>query len=357
MCLSINKNSDQAANQLSIEYLSLNQVNLFQKFMENNWASNHIFSKDSSVLDWQYKSSNSYNLIVAKKKGILIGVQGYIPLSHFDNNLNNNQIFLALWATSQNGGIGIGLRVHKKLISEVNPKFIGSVGINEKVVSFHKWQGFNVGKMVHSVAVSPFIKNYTIAGIPKKYKIIPGRIEQGVNFKIIGLKELTKIKNKNLFSQFWPTKSIEYIINRYLNNPFYSYEIYRFNLKNKLLGLFVIRIILENGKNVLRIVDYYGSNESLEKSYALFIYLLKKYNAEYIDLYSLGIPKKSLEIAGLISIGNQEELIIPNYFEPFVKKNIDITYAYKAEKPHPPIRLFKGDGDQDRPSLIKGINC
>ena len=75
MCYSMKNSNDQASNQLSIEYLPLNEVNLFQQFMENNWASNHIFSKDSSVLDWQYKSCNSYNLIVAKKNNNLIGVQ------------------------------------------------------------------------------------------------------------------------------------------------------------------------------------------------------------------------------------------------------------------------------------------
>ena len=127
-------------------------------------------------------------------------------------------------------------------------------------------------------------------------------------------------------------------------------------MNDELLGLFVSRIISIKGKNVIRIIDYFGSNESLEKSYVLFIYLFKKYNAEYIDMYSFGIPSKSLEFAGLINIGNQKGLIIPNYFEPFVKKNINLTFAYKAEKPHPKIRLFKGDGDQDRPSQINVIN-
>ena len=73
-------------------------------------------------------------------------------------------------------------------------------------------------------------------------------------------------------------------------------------------------------------------------------------------MYSFGVPINLLEEAGLTNRKNEEGLIIPNYFEPFVKENVDITYAYKADDHHPPIRLFKGDGDQDRPAQIEGVN-
>ena len=42
--------------------------------------------------------------------------------------------------------------------------------------------------------------------------------------------------------------------------------------------------------------------------------------------------------------------IIPEYFEPFVNKNIDLYSAYISNEKN--IRLFKGDGDMDRPSKI-----
>jgi len=45
-----------------------------------------------------------------------------------------------------------------------------------------------------------------------------------------------------------------------------------------------------------------------------------------------------------------KNLIIPNYFEPFKRINIDLNYAYKDLKKDSPVRLFKADGDQDRPN-------
>ena len=44
--------------------------------------------------------------------------------------------------------------------------------------------------------------------------------------------------------------------------------------------------------------------------------------------------------------------IVPNYFEPFLKQNINIDYAFKSKSPYV---IFKGDSDQDRPNLIKNI--
>ena len=38
---------------------------------------------------------------------------------------------------------------------------------------------------------------------------------------------------------------------------------------------------------------------------------------------------------------------IPNYFEPFERINVDIYFAASVSKG---LVLFRGDGDQDRPS-------
>ena len=48
-------------------------------------------------------------------------------------------------------------------------------------------------------------------------------------------------------------------------------------------------------------------------------------------------------------------MIIPNHFEPFERKNIDIYCAFKSNYKNKIIRLFKGDGDGDRPSILKEV--
>ena len=80
--------------------------------------------------------------------------------------------------------------------------------------------------------------------------------------------------------------------------------------------------------------------------------MLEEYDAEYIDLYSHGVQIELLEQAGFINRKKVNNLIIPNYFEPFEQKNIDLTFAYKTIQTLPPVRLFKADGDQDRPQRL-----
>ena len=44
-------------------------------------------------------------------------------------------------------------------------------------------------------------------------------------------------------------------------------------------------------------------------------------------------------------------VIVPKYFEPFEKKNINLDFAYKVNSKSLYF-IFKGDSDQDRPSYI-----
>ena len=149
-----------------------------------------------------------------------------------------------------------------------------------------------------------------------------------------------------------PIKSDQYLINRYMNHPVYKYDIYGVFKKKILKAICVIRAINRNESIALRIVDYIGSNKSFPLLRNFIKGILNKYKAEYVDFYSHGIDTLILKNAGFVLRSDIKELIVPNYFEPFVMKNIDMLYAYKNSIPHSKVRLFKGDGDQDRPSIL-----
>jgi len=67
-------------------------------------------------------------------------------------------------------------------------------------------------------------------------------------------------------------------------------------------------------------------------------------NYEYIDLVTSGLNEEIINGMGL-ELRN-DETVIPMYFEPFVRKNVDIWYQRSNEH----ITIFKADGDQDRPN-------
>ena len=67
---------------------------------------------------------------------------------------------------------------------------------------------------------------------------------------------------------------------------------------------------------------------------------------EFVDVYSFGIPVEIYEQGGFVRCGADSENIIPNYFHPFVQENITLKMV---DPMLAGLRMFRGDGDQDRP--------
>ena len=75
-----------------------------------------------------------------------------------------------------------------------------------------------------------------------------------------------------------------------------------------------------------RIVDFLGQEKYLSNSVNQIIGLLKDRQAEYIDFYQYGLNELALEKAFFRNKNQNEGLIVPNYFEPFENRNIEINY-------------------------------
>ena len=107
----------------------------------------------------------------------------------------------------------------------------------------------------------------------------------------------------------------------------------------------------------MKLIDFLGKQENIKNCGKFFEYVLNKYDAEYIDFYSFGIKEKYLLEAGFVD-RYSTNLILPDHFEPFELRNININYAFKfnskiSEKKYSSkVRIVKGDGDMDRPSLV-----
>ena len=52
---------------------------------------------------------------------------------------------------------------------------------------------------------------------------------------------------------------------------------------------------------------------------------------------------------------DEGDIVIPNYFEPFVQKNIAINYFTDSQALEN-LRIYKADGDQDRPNFFNEPN-
>ncbi|SUX05510.1 hypothetical protein [Campylobacter lari] len=320
------------------------------EFIKINWNKEHIFIKSKELLDYQHLNirNKNYNFIVACNKitGKFDAILGFIPLSQYDEKLCNGDFWLALWKVDDRyAKTGIGLEVLSYFIKLFNPKSFSAIGITKKAELIYKMLRYKIITLQHFYIASSSVKDFKIASFCKQIKNI--KIKKSDLFcKKVDIIDLYKFKN---IKRNTPQKSIDYIINRYINHPVYKYHINGFYRDLNCISLFVYRVINVNNSTCLRIVDWFG--DFIEDSDFLFQDLLKQYNAEYIDLlcYMEDYDK-------IIKMGfdiKTEEDIIPNYFEPFKKENVEIKAFYKNSSDC--YAIFKGDSDQDRPNLLKEI--
>ncbi len=325
----------------------------FRIFIKNYWQKNHIFSRKNNVLKWYYfsKKLKKYNFYLAKYNLNIVGTQGFIPFRLFDNKLKYNHIFLAFWRVIKTDLIGLGYLIHKKIIKSNKPSFVGVIGINDELLKFHRWQGFTVKEMDHFVYISPYIKKFKILNLKNYKKKNSNKLKK---YKILELNKpkLYKKIDSNLFKFQIPIKSKKYLINRYLKNPFYRYNIFLIFFDDKEQSIVVTRKINVKKTSIIKIIDYIGSNSNFKKLDFFMSSILKKNQSEFIDIYSYGISKNLLLASGFKEVKINSKIIVPNHFEPLENKNIKINCAYKILKGKNKVRIFRGDGDGDRPSII-----
>lgn len=107
----------------------------------------------------------------------------------------------------------------------------------------------------------------------------------------------------------------------------------------------ILRIQEYNGASILRVIDGIGDQELLQFFTIQLDALMEQYGCEYADIYETGIEDGILSDGGWKLTANTGN-IMPEYFSPFERRNIEIHYMSSI----PEVVLFKGDGDMDRPN-------
>ncbi|MBD3842705.1 MAG: hypothetical protein IE909_12640, partial [Campylobacterales bacterium] len=194
--------------------------------------------------------------------------------------------------------------------------------------------------------VNPELNGYKVCTSPK--------FSSNVNSKhIIEFTELTEIKNIELEeidnNSMQSSRTIQYAINKYQKHPVYKYYYLYFKTLNMIL---VIRKITVENITIVRIVDILGNAYNVKQIASTLQKFLIDHNYEYIDFLNEGLNKDELINNGFSvrDDDKQNGTIIPMYFEPFLKENKTIGFAYKTKLEQ--ILLFKADADQDRPNVI-----
>lgn len=333
----------------------LDDVDNLLNFIRLYWNQNHIFLKSKILFDFQHfnKLTSDYNFLIAifNETNEIHGILGIIPLFHYDPNLiKYNEAWGGIWKVREDvknkelPKIGSILFQHFDIF-----RSHGSVGMSKVAQILHKFKKYEVSNLNQYFFLNKQIDNFNIATIPSNYlfpKVRALKYKSSIN----KINNLQNLQNEKLFTPYYPKKSINYLINRFLLHPLYKYSFLGiYNDLNKLQGIFVTRNINIYKSKVIRIVDFYGDLSNVQDLSYYFQILLEEEKAEYIDILNFGIDEQIFYNIGFEKLDQKSNIIIPNYFEPFVKQNIELNCAYRSNDEYV---FFKADADQDRPNLF-----
>ena len=315
------------------------------KFIKNHWDKNHILSKNFNFFCYEYKNKNNVNFILAfnnKKK--LEGIMGFILYSK-----KINHVCGSIACVSKNSKRPmLGVELMKKMLEIIKPKSYCGIGTNPQTMAplMKKIFKRHVGIMSHYYILNDNFKNYKISKIfyKKKTKNVDKK-----NLELIEINDFKYLlKTFDLKKNFTnlPQKDEEYLKKRYFKHPIFKYKFFLLKTKLNIFKSFLVtREINLKKRKILRIIDFRGKVNDLSFINKSLIRILYQNRYEYIDLLCSGLSAKIIKKSGFIKKKINDKNIIPVYFDPYLKKNINIWF----EKSKKNLILFKGDADADRP--------
>lgn len=334
---------------IEIRYCALNEVAKLRDFINREWKENHILSASQLLLDWQHKDTGRYNFVVAydSETDNFLGILGFIPVSRYDAAVASNMdIWLALWkALKTDCYPALGFKLMDFLVKDYQPRSIGAIGMNKEVRILYKFMKYKLGSLSHYYLLNRERHTFHIAaGVEGTINTGCGTEQQAVIEEITDLGSVSV--NEPVARQ--PAKSITYLVNRYQQHPIYQYRFFGIYTGNVLQLIWVVRKVHANDSSCLRIIDMYG-NFSIDCCLAENLQLLlQKEDSEYIDCLNYGLSERFFGKMGFTAV--REPAVIPNFFEPFVQANVPVDFGIRPAQGN--YIIFKGDSDQDRPSII-----
>ena len=319
-------------------------------FLREHWSEKSILVRSRTIFDFQYSFDGKCGFVLAvdDETGQIYGLKGYFPF----NSLPKPDIAAALAIVLQGVRPMLGMEIQRFLEKETHSRWLCSTGLNPNTsVRIYKLfkNRYVVDKLRHYYRIAD-IEEYRVAVIKEK-RMRHGRRS---GYKLVQLDTIEALQDAfdiGAYKHHRPFKDAAYLDHRYYSHPVYQYRILgiKATTAQKVSALLIAREISQNDTKVLRIVDFIGEQSELSHINDAMGRLIQKEGYEYVDFYCYGIAHEHLTNGGFVLRDDDDPNIIPNYFEPFEQRNVDVYFfATGGEN----AVVCKADGDQDRPNII-----
>jgi hypothetical protein len=350
-------------NDITFDFAGINELEDIMTFMSMHWSENHIYSISKKLLIKEFlwlDRTDKLTIGLAKDKhGDILGMFCF----KFFNYSELPDLAGALWKVTidaEKKHQMIGIRLRQFVLKNVKHRFFSAPGPGEQTKGIYNMLRLQWNQMKQYYTINPLIKDY------KLIKFLSQDIVKSAPSKATCIKMKRAENADNLLyfdfdsiSNIVPFKDKRYIENRFFNYPFYDYDVFLVYKLNELVAQNIVvcrkAIAKDNDGNDIasayRMVDYYGTEDLLPEIVLALFEKVKSQGDEFLDFVCHGFDEQLLKQAGMTSLNfDGSDVIIPNWFEPLVKKNIPVnciadvtTYNY---------RQCKADGDQDRPNYV-----
>lgn len=311
------------------------------KFIDEHWKKGHIMGNDRTMFEFQHVRNGEVFYIIAEDEAdkIIYGAMGYIPMMEQEWPCMSTVMIRSL-KNPENRMLGEEMaRYFEKNMQCFN---LFSVGVEQRYAKTIQELGSNVRKL----------KQYYRLGRERKFKIAQiahyerPPVEPG-GILMVPLKTardfLKEVDQEEIYKDY-PRRSPAYIEHRYYHHPYFSYKIWGLQSGDGMKSALAAREEIVDDAKVLRIVDFFGRDADLAYIGSELDRILTEEDYEYVDFYCYGIDDEIMQKAGFLLREESDRNIIPNYFDPFEQRNVELYfYTWFIDKIH----VYRGFGDQE----------
>lgn len=313
------------------------------RFMDEHWKPGNILAKNREFFEWQFVDGDKLNMFlgVDEDSGKIYGMMGVIVYSRS----SYPDVSGCTWQVIKSSNPMLGVELSDFMYRQMNGRYGIAAGLSKKAVRVYELKECAITEMDHYYRLADK-KDYKIARVVDKQ--IPAVEETGYSLERIDtVDEMRQIIPEELLAGQILSKDYFYIGKRYFGHPIYHYDIWKIvDAGGDSRSVLITRDEIMEDQKVCKIIDHYGEAEDLGKITGALDRLMREKGYEFVDVYSYGIPVEIYEQGGFLRCDERSENIIPNYFHPFVQENISLKMVDPMVEG---VRLFRGDGDQDRP--------
>lgn len=321
------------------------------EFLREHWIiKNHVFTRRRDLFDNCHLVDGRLTYLLAEgvETKALYGILGYA----FNNkNFDNPDISAVIFQTLKTANTSLGIDMIMALQEKTNSRVLFCPGIIKKTKGIYDFLGYETGKMNHyyKLGKSSDFKIAQVAHMPEPVSYAEPQ------YALRQLKTLVEIADAfdfEHYSDVMPYRDAWSVEQRYFNNIGYEYTVYGIFADDECRALLIGREVLCNDAKMFKVIDYLGDDDALGHAGQALDELLATKGYEYMDFYEVGIDDEIMRAAGFALREAKDDNIIPNYFEPYELRNVDIYYYTTwPGKFH----IYRTDSGQDRPNFIEEI--